>query len=125
MVPSRCFAFVFVLLSTLALSVPAQAAEEIVELHLQRAKCLCGIVTISGEPVSNAKVEELGEGWKGTLRSTDTDSEGHFRFTLVKGRKIYFLRISARAPGVNPLQVPVKISRVRGAKLLRLQLHLA
>src|SRR5882724_5721112 len=46
--------------------VATRAAEEIVELRLQCAKCLCGVVLYpNNDPVSGAKVEELGEGWKG------------------------------------------------------------
>ena len=72
-----------------------------------------------------ATIEEVGPDWKGALRSTATDSDGRFALTPVKGRKIYYLQITAGVPGVNPLQVPVKISRFRGKKLLRLQLELA
>jgi hypothetical protein len=111
--------------SVLALQVRSHAVEQIVQLQLVRAKCLCGVVILHGYPVSNARVEELGEGWKGALRSTDTDSEGYFELKPVKGRKTYYLQISARTSGVNPLQVPVKISRFRGAKRLRLELNLA
>ncbi len=106
--------------------VATQAAEEIVELRLQRAKCLCGVVLYpNNDPVSGAKVEELGEGWKGSLRSTYADSKGSFVLEPVKGRKIYYLQITAPATGVNPLRVPVHIVHFRGTKLLRLVLHLA
>ena len=125
--PNHWLLAILVLLSILSLAARVQAAEETVELRLQRAKCLCGIVTfVTGDPVPDAQVEELGQDWKGPqLRSTRTDSEGRFTFAPIKGRKIYYLQISSRQPGVNPLRVPIQISRFRGTKLLRLQLHLA
>ena len=50
------------LLSILSLAGRVHAAEEIVELRLQRAKCLCGIVTyVNGDPVPDAQVEERGQ----------------------------------------------------------------
>jgi len=116
---------VLALLSVISLTGRVQAVEEVVQLPLQRAKCLCGVVTINGDPVRGATIEEVGPDWKGALRSTATDSDGRFALTPVKGRKIYYLQITAGVPGVNPLQVPVKISRFRGKKLLRLQLELA
>ena len=127
MCPNHWLAPAFVLLSIISLAGRVHAAEEIVELRLQRAKCLCGIVTyITGDPVPRAQVEEFGQDWKGTqLRSTETDSQGRFNLTPVKDTKVYYLQISLRKPGVNPLRVPVQISRFRGTKLLRLQLHLA
>jgi hypothetical protein len=125
--PNRWLLAIFLLLSIISLAGRVHAAEEIVELRLQRAKCLCGIVTyVNGDPVPDAQVEELGQDWKGSqLRSTKTDSEGRFTLASIKGRKIYYLQISSRQPGVNPLRVPVQISRFRGTKLLRLQLRLA
>jgi hypothetical protein len=102
-----------------------QANEEIAVLGLQHAKCLCGVVTVNGVPVQYAKVEEFGPDWKGTLRSTDTDSEGRFTLAPVKGQLVYYLQVSTRGTGVNPLRVPVEIGRFRGVKFLHLQLHLA
>ena len=114
-----------VLLCILGLIGRAQAVEETVELSLQRAKCLCGVVTYpNGDPVQGAKVEELGPDWKGALRSTGTDSDGRFTLAPVRGRKIYYLQISARGRGVNPLHVPVQLSRFRGTTLLRFRLGL-
>ncbi len=112
-------------ISVILLSVLVQANEEIVEFRLQRARCLCGVVTVSGNPVKNAKVEEFGPDWKEMLRSTDTDAEGRFTLPPIKGRKIYYLQISARATGVKPLRIPIKVVRFRGVSLLHLQLYLA
>jgi|SRR5579862_1116654 len=116
----------FLLLSFLSLTVSAGANEEIVELPLQRAQCICGVVLYpNGDPVEGAKVEELGSDWKSSLRSVNSDSEGHFVLTPIKGRDVYYIQITAPTTGVNPLRVPIQISRFRGTKLLRLQLHLA
>ena len=124
---SRWHVPAFVLLSIILLAGQVQAAEEIAVLRLQRAKCLCGIVTyVSGDPVPGAQVEEFSKDWKGTLlRSTETDSEGRFTLPPVKDRKVYYFQISLRKPGVNPLRVSVQLSRFRGTRLLRLRLHLA
>jgi len=121
------FSLVLILVSIFFPTERAHAVEQIVQLTLQRAECLCGIVTyINGDTVPDALVEEFAEEWKGNpLRSAMTDSEGRFTLTPVKGRKIYYLQISLRRPGVNPLRVPVQINRIHGTKLLRLQLHLA
>lgn len=114
------------LLSFFTLQGRIQAAEEIIELQLQHSKCLCGIVTYAnGDLAQNARVEEFGPDWKEALRSTNTGSDGQFALAPVKGRHVYYLQVSARAPGVNPLRVPVQIGRFRGTKLLRLRLHLA
>jgi len=119
----RLLAPVFVMLSVVSLAERAHANEDAIELRLQSAKCLCGIVTYqNGDPARGAKVEELSQDWKGTpLRSTESDSEGRFILTPVKGRKIYYLQIRQR--GLHLLRVPIKLSRFRGTKLLRLQLH--
>ena len=116
--------FLFVLSSGMA----AQGVEEIVELRLQRAKCLCGVVLYPDDaPVSGAKIEELGKDWKGSLRSTFADSRGSFTLEPVKGRKVYYLQITAPASahGINPLRVPVQVVHFRGTKLMRLVLRLA
>lgn len=114
------------LLSLFTLQGRIQAVEETIELQLQHSKCLCGIVTYAnGDPAQNARVEEFGPDWKEALRSTNTGSDGQFALAPVKGRHVYYLQVSARAPGVNPLRAPVQIGRFRGTKLLRLRLHLA
>lgn len=119
---------VLVFLFVLSSGISAKGVEEIIELRLQRAKCLCGVVLYPGDdPVSGAKIEEFGKDWKGSLRSTFADSKGSFTLEPVKGRKVYYLQITAPAsqPGVNPLRVPVQVVHFRGTKRLRLVLHLA
>jgi hypothetical protein len=49
-----------VLLFVLSSGITAQGVEEIVELHLQRAKCLCGVVFYpNGDPVRIDKIKTL------------------------------------------------------------------
>lgn len=89
-------------------------------MRVQRAKCLCGVVVYSnGDPVGGAKIEELGERWKGSLRSIHADSKASFVLEPVKGRKIYYLQIIAPTPGINRLRAPVKIVRFKGTKSRR------
>jgi hypothetical protein len=116
------------LVFVLSSSVAVDGAEEIVELPLQRAKCLCGVVLYpNDDPVGGAKIEELGKDWKGSLRSTYADSNGSFSFEPVRGRKLYFLQITApaSASGVNHLRVSVQVVHFRGPRRLRLILRLA
>ncbi|HLV86870.1 MAG TPA: carboxypeptidase-like regulatory domain-containing protein [Candidatus Sulfotelmatobacter sp.] len=103
------------------------AVEEVVELRLQAVKALKGVVLYpNGEAVSGAKVAELTSDWKTELRATSTDSQGHFILASVKGRKVYYLQVTVPgAAGVNPLRMPLKVSRVWGKGLLRLRLELA
>jgi len=120
-------ASVFVLASIVGSARSARAVEQIVELRLQRVKCLCGVVMYpSGQPLENARVEELDQHWnRPPRRSTETDSAGRFKLASVKGQRVYYLQISVREPGVNLLRVPVQIKSFRGAKLLRLRVQLA
>jgi len=86
--PIRSLVSIFVIFSIDSLAGRAHANEDIIELPLQPAKYLCGIVTYeNGDPARGAKVEEVGQDWKGaTHRSTESDSEG--RFTLLQSRAI-------------------------------------
>jgi hypothetical protein len=110
----------------LSFSSTLQAVEEMVELSLQKSKALSGIVVYpNGDPVIGAHVVEYSPDWKSELRRTETDLEGHFTLAPVKGRKIYYLQITARERGVNTLRAPVQISRLRGRGSLHLCLKLA
>ena len=105
------------------------ANEETVEMRLQRVKSLGGVVVLpNGDPVVGAQVVEYSSDWHTELRRTETDSQGHFALTPVKGRKLYYLQITARDAhnvGINPLRVPLQISRFRGKDQLVLRLKLA
>lgn len=123
-----CFVWIGGLLACLASLHPyVHANEEIVEMRLQSVKALRGVVLDpNGDPVKGAKVAELTPDWRRELRATNTDSDGRFALTSVKGRKVYYLQISAPdVEGVNPLRVPAKINRLWSRGLLRLQLKLA
>ena len=64
--PIRSLASIFVIFSIVSLAGRAHPNEDIIELPLQPAKCLCGVVTYeNGDPARGAKVEELGQAWKG------------------------------------------------------------
>jgi hypothetical protein len=104
----------------------ASANETTVELPLQKVIAIRGVVVYpNGEPVVGAQVAEVSSDWTTELRRTETDSTGHFNLTPIKGRKTYYLRITAKKPGVNSLLVPVQISRWHGKDSLRLQVSLA
>jgi hypothetical protein len=94
---------------------------------LQTLKALRGIVLYpNGDTVKGAKVAELTSDWKTELRTTTTDSEGHFNLAPVKGRKVYYLQVTVPgAAGVNPLRVPAKLNRLWGKGSLLLRLNLA
>jgi len=115
------------LLCTCSICPKVQAAEQIVELRLQMLKALRGVVLYSnGDTVKGAKVAELASEWKTELRTTTTDSEGHFSLPSVKGRKVYYLQVTVPgAAGVNPLRVPAKLNRFWGKGSLLLRLNLA
>ena len=76
----------------------------------------------TGAPTPNALVQEFSADWKTILRSTSTDSDGSFSFTSVRGRKIYFIQISA--PGFDPLRFRLQVDAKRGASL-KLKLTIA
>ena len=104
----------------------ASASETTVELPLQKVIAIRGVVVYpGGEPVAGARVVELSPDWKTELRRTETDSTGHFSLPPVKGRKTYYLQITVNKPGVNPLRVPVQISRWHGKGSLQFQVKLA
>ena len=113
-------------LSIICFRTHVYAAEQIVELRLQTVRTLRGIVYLNDDIVKGAKIVELASDWKTERRETHTDEQGRFSFDPVKGRTIYYLQITVPAvAGVNPLRVPVKLNRLWGKGLLRLQLQLA
>lgn len=69
----------------------------------------------TGAPIPKALVREFSADWRTVLRSTSTDSDGRFSFTPVRGRKVYFIQISA--PGFDPLRFRLQMDTKRGASL--------
>jgi len=60
-------------------------------------------------------VQEFGSDWKISLRSTETDQQGHFAMPPVKDRKVYFLQFSFR--NCNPVRMRVKVDSRHGKEL--------
>jgi hypothetical protein len=54
-------------------------------------------------------VTDRTEGWVAVLRSTTTDSNGHFRFSSQRGKSVYYLRFDHAL--FNPLQLKLKLDR--------------
>jgi Carboxypeptidase regulatory-like domain len=61
----------------------------------------------SGAPVPDMTVTDRSEQWISVLRSTTTDSKGHFRFSRQPGKTVYYLRFDH--PGFNPLELKLKL----------------
>ena len=97
------------------------AVQQIVEYRLQTVRAIQGVVMYGdNHPATEAQVVEFASDWKTELRRTTTDSEGRFLLQPVKGRKVYYLQISEEKSGMNPLRVPLKLSRWRGKKMVQL-----
>jgi hypothetical protein len=52
------------------------------------------VIDPDGIPVQDVVVEEVDQNWNKTLRATKTDASGMFAFSPMKGRKIYYFRLS-------------------------------
>jgi hypothetical protein len=63
--------------------------------------------TLQAYPIPKALVQELSPDWKTVLRTSSTDAKGRFSLASARGRKIYFLQISA--PGFDPLRVRIQV----------------
>jgi Carboxypeptidase regulatory-like domain len=100
------------------------AQYQLIELaDVQSAKSLgATIQDPTGAPISKAQVQEFSADWKTVLRSTSSDSDGSFSFTPVRGRRIYFIQISA--PGFDPLRFRLHVDAKRGTSL-KLKLTIA
>jgi hypothetical protein len=99
------------------------AQATILDRNIRVARSLSAIVTtFDGDPMPGIIVEELGENWNEILRTTKTDETGTFTFAPMKGRKIYYFRVSAL--GFKSLEFRMKIDNKHG-KPLTLQMELA
>jgi hypothetical protein len=54
-------------------------------------------------------VTDRTDEWVAILRSTTTDSKGHFRLSRQRGKSVYFLRFDH--PLFNPLQLRLKLDK--------------
>jgi len=100
-----------------------QAGVTIIEIpKIQFSRTLSAIVIMpDGSPLPAAEVEEVSSDWKTVLRTVRTDASGTFTLVPVKGRKIYYIQVSA--PGFNTLRFRLK--KKRYAKPLNVQIRLS
>ena len=54
-------------------------------------------------------VTDRTEEWVAVLRSTKTDSKGHFRFSRHRGKSVYYLRFDHAL--FNPLELRLKLDK--------------
>ena len=89
----------------------AKAVRELVTIdELQPAQRVEGVVLDpSGAPIPNMTVTDRTEEWVAVLRSTTTDSKGHFRFSSQRGKSVYYLRFDNAL--FNPLQIRLKLDK--------------
>jgi Carboxypeptidase regulatory-like domain len=89
----------------------AMAVRELVIIEEpQLAQRVEGIVLDpSGAPIPDMTVTDRTQGWVAVLRSTTTDSKGHFRFSQQRGKSVYYLRFDR--PLFNPLQLRLKLDK--------------
>ena len=89
----------------------AKAVRELVVIEeLQLAQRVEGVVLDrSGAPIPNTTVTDRTEKWVAVLRSTTTDSNGHFRFSSQRGKSVYYLRFDNAL--FNPLQLRLKLDK--------------
>ncbi|HYL74552.1 MAG TPA: carboxypeptidase-like regulatory domain-containing protein [Bryobacteraceae bacterium] len=89
----------------------AKAVRELVVIEeLQQARQVEGFVLDpSGAPISDMTVTDRSEQWVAVLRSTTTDSRGHFRFARQRGKTVYYLRFDHKM--FNPLELRLKLDK--------------
>lgn len=89
----------------------AEAVRELVVIEeLQPAQRVEGIVLDpSGTPIPDMTVTDRTEKWGAVLRSTSTDSQGHFHFSQQRGKSVYYLRFDDTL--FNPLQLRLKLDK--------------
>lgn len=84
--------------------------------NIQVARALEGtVVDPADSPVAGVEVCEMSPEWKTVLRTTKTDKDGKWSLSQVRGRNVYYLRFTAY--GFDPLEVRIKISRMKSKKL--------
>jgi CO dehydrogenase/acetyl-CoA synthase gamma subunit (corrinoid Fe-S protein) len=89
----------------------ARAVRELVAIEEpQLAQRVEGIVLDpSGVPIPDATVTDRTENGVAVLRTTKTDSKGHFHFPSQRGKTAYCLRLDH--PWFNPLQLTLKLDK--------------
>jgi len=106
---SKALLFLVVLSLWTRLSGHAQTTL-VVQEGVEVSRSLSGHVNIGLEKVvgKGVTVELCSSDWKTVLSSTITDESGYFAFEKPPG-KTFYMRLSS--PGVNPLQLRVRISK--------------
>ena len=106
---------VVLLLSTSRLGVAQNTL--VIQKSVVISRSLSGYVNLGLEKVSGESDKVAGKGvmvelrspdWKTVLASTKTDDNGYFSFQAHPG-KLHYLQFSS--PGLNPLQVKVRVSK--------------
>jgi hypothetical protein len=89
----------------------AQAVRELVIIdEPQLAQRVEGVVLDpSGAPIPEMVVTERTPDWVTVLRSTTTDSKGHFRFSRQRGKTVYYLYFYH--PSFNELALKLKLDK--------------
>jgi hypothetical protein len=89
----------------------ASAVRELVVIEeLQPAQRVEGVVLDpSGAPIPDMTVTDRTGEWVAVLRSTTTDSKGHFRFSSQRGKSVYYLRFDH--PLFNELALRLKLDK--------------
>jgi hypothetical protein len=89
----------------------AKAVRELVVIEeLLPAQQVEGIVLDPSEaPIPDMTVTDRSEKWVAILRSTTTDSKGHFRFARQRGKTVYYLRFDHA--WFNPLELRLKLDK--------------
>jgi len=89
----------------------AKAVRELVIIEEpQLAQKVEGIVLDpSGAPIPDMTVTDRTENGFAVLRTTKTDSKGHFHFPSQRGKTVYCLRFDD--PLWNPLQLTLKLDK--------------
>jgi hypothetical protein len=89
----------------------ANAVREVVIIEaLQPAQRVEGVVLDpTGAPIPYMTVTDRTDGWVAVLRSTTTDSKGHFRFSQQRGKSVYYLGFDH--PLFNPLELRLKLDK--------------
>jgi hypothetical protein len=100
----------FVLLFQLAgVDILAQGISVIRDAHVFESKALAGkVIFDKGSGISAALVEDCTPGWKNTIASARTGTDGAFSFPNADAKRVHYLRVSWQ--GANTLLVRVKIS---------------
>jgi hypothetical protein len=91
--------------------VPAQAVRQLMVIEEpQLAQRVEGIVLdASGAPIPDMVVTDRAENCVAVLRTTKTNSKGHFQFSSQHGKTLYCLRFDH--PLWNPLQLTLKLDK--------------